>query len=390
MNALRRVLVSSMDAGAAHHMVQLVQLLAATPGFSVSLHACHAAAGVFANAGLAFKPFDVLPANPPQATPGEVERMIAHAAAVIADDRPDLVIGGLSNTGAGPDEAFGAAARAAGCVTATLLDDRGPLFTLDGRYAEHLLATSTAILAWAKNVQGPKLHMIGSLKHHALSLLPADDIRKAVRARMGLNDSTRLVTFIAQSDAMEGHNEKFSDLINILERDHLHLPSYRLAIRVHPGAPSAGLWCWEEAMRRGLPAECDRGEHNILDLLAASDVVFSCSSTSMTDYIWLSLGGRLLTAVPVYLLGGSVIRDWLVATQGTWVPDLVTRGLALIAADHDELAKHVHRGLGGTLTAPNPDRNSIRDMPDPFGVSLQVVRAIIGLDGSVRHKGSQQ
>lgn len=381
MTARHRVLLSAMDAGAAHHMVQLHGLLSADADLAVSLHACGAAARIFDAAAIPFTPFQAVPADPRHPSTDESIQLRAHADAVVASERPTLVIGGLSNTGNGPDEAFGAAGRAAGVVTATLLDDRGPLYTIDGRFADHLLATSPAILKWADAVSGARVHMIGSLKHHALSLKSADDIRTAVRRRMGVGDE-RLVAFVAQSDAMEGHNEKFVDLVTILEQDRDRLPPFRLVIRVHPGAPRAGLWCWEEAVRRGLPAECDRGDHDILEMLAASDALFSCSSTSMTDYIWLSLGGHDLTAVPVYLLGGAIQR-WLEATQGTWMPDLVARGLAVVATDVEQLRDFVHRALAGVLSAPNTDRNSIRDMADPFSVTLRVIRSLAGLSNPV-------
>ena len=365
-----------MDAGAAHHMVHVARLLADSGDYAVTAYTCHAARGVFQTFGAESLPFDTVPRAPRAPTAADLDALNAAADRIIADLRPDLVIGGLSNTGNGPDEAFGAAARRAGLTTVTLLDDRGPLQSLDGGNARHLLATSRAIETWAGQVPDATVHFVGSLKHHALSLLPADEIRRRVRDKMGLGDDTKLVTFIAQTDAMEGHNERFVDLVEILDRDRDRLPPFRLVVRVHPGAPRAGEWCFAEAERRGLDAACDR-DGDINQLLAASDALFSCSSTSMTDYVWLSLGGGTLRAVPIYLLGGEAIREWLVKLQGTWEPDLVTRGLALMATDNDELEKYVQKSLCGTLRAPNAKKEILREIDDPFETFAETISTLI-------------
>ena len=51
---MRRVLLSSMDAGAAHHMVHVARLLADSGDFAVTAYTCHAARGVFQAFGANF------------------------------------------------------------------------------------------------------------------------------------------------------------------------------------------------------------------------------------------------------------------------------------------------------------------------------------------------
>jgi hypothetical protein len=370
----RKVLLSANDAGAAHHMVHLARLLRNSSSCDVLLVAGPVAGGVFARENVSFQPFSV----PTGQGSTNVSRLIVAAETVIREYQPDLFVNGLSNLGHGPDEALAVAVRRMRphCVTATLLDDRGPLHTLDGKLADHLLATSRAIEVWASRTGHTDVIMIGSLKHHALSLLPVDEIRRQAREEMGLTDAMTLVTFIAQSDAMHGHNERFRDLAVTLERRRADLPAFELLIRVHPGAPNAGDWCFEEAKRRGLPARRD-ADGSMTKILTASDALFSCSSTSMTDYVWLALGSKELKAVPVYLIGPA-LRKWLIGLQGTWKPDLVERGLAYAAVGDHEFDRLVVEAVRGELRAPNCKTTSLRDsIVDPFVDTMLTVEKLL-------------
>jgi hypothetical protein len=360
-----RIVMTAMDAGAAHHITPVAALLAEQPDTSVSIYACHVAAEVFDRVGVSYTRFEAVPQNFRAPSAREIENLLAEARVIVAAERPNLVICGVNNTGNGPDEALCAAAREVGCETAILLDDRGPLFTLDGQPPRHLLATTKSIYDWACGVaaeQAVEAHLVGSLKHEKLSALPADEMRAEARRRMGAGDDEHLCVFIAQSDAMDGHNDNFALFATALHDLRDQLPNYKLIVRVHPGAPETGQWCFKYAQQLGLPVECDPGQSEILDLLAASDSLFSCISTSLIDYSWLSLNSQTLKVIPVYIMIGEGIKTWMTETLGGWMPELAEQGRALLIAERSELQEGVKQALNGHVMPANPDPNAIKDV----------------------------
>lgn len=379
----RRILLCASDAGAAQHFIHLANLLRGEQDYVVTVCAGPVASKIFSRAGVEY----ILVGTGAAA---DIEGLTQACRDIVGEARPDLLIHGLSNAGTGPDEVLAATVRdrSPAADIATLLDDKGPLFTIDGQFADALLATSRPIETWARKTGHPDVRLIGSLKHHALSRLPADEIRADARAGMGIPDSVRLVTFIAQTDAMDGHNERFEDLLDVLVVERANLPEFELLVRLHPGAPDAGRTCYELALARGLSVRCDV-DSDMTGILAASDALFSCSSTSMSDYVWLSLGGTRLNAVPVYLLGDA-LKKWLTEHQGTWRQELVEKGLALDCSGHEDMSELVRGAVSGELHAPAENREIIRDIPDPESETLRVVQDLIDRAASTLKPSSGQ
>ena len=139
---------------------------------------------------------------------------------------------------------------------------------------------------------------------------------------------------------MTGHNYNFGELCAALNAIKCDIPNYKLVVRPHPGAPDAALACQQIAKSFGLRSELDDKDGNILDLLAASDCVLTCQSTSIIDYVWFRLGSEFAIPKPIYLLMGDHINDWLDNfLEGPWRPELIELGMALQPKSRLELQK---------------------------------------------------
>ena len=65
------------------------------------------------------------------------------------------------------------------------------------------------------------------------------------------------------------------------------------------GAPDAALTCPTNCEIFRFVVELDDKDDNILDLLAASDCVLTCQSTSIIDYVWFDSGSELASPKPI-------------------------------------------------------------------------------------------
>jgi hypothetical protein len=370
------VLLSSVDAGAAQNIVHLVNILKEINNYHYEIYACDAAADIFIKNNIDFKYFNHLPVDRSNPTQIELSDLKNEATNIINLEKPDLVINGLSNNGNGLDEALPAAARISNYLITTivLLDDQGPLYSLDGCMPDHILATTIANKNWAEKTVSSRVHLIGSLKHHALSLMPVDDIRINARRKFNMrNEEDKLITFISQS---ERHNKVFNNLLNVLGNIHDELPEFKLIVRIHPGAREAGEKCYSLARKMNINVQSDY-DSNLNELLCSSDVLLSCNSTVLADYVWLALGGDTLRTVPVYMLCDDQVRDWLVERHGSLQTDIIKHGLALVANNDSDLKSYIIKLLNKKIIMKSEDKEKVRDISDPVVAIKSTLQNIV-------------
>jgi hypothetical protein len=383
---LKKILATVRDVGAAHQMVVMVRYLRVEPNFDVVFFASEPAGQTLELYGEEYILFE--PDLPYQASHSDADltRLKAGAYHLLQIEQPDMVLCGLSNYAQGIDDAVMQAAKAASwhCPSALLLEDKGPIQSMDGALPDHILATSEAIAIWSDKNCSSKVHRIGSPKHDALSRLPVDQMRQQERAKRGLDGSDCLAVFIAQASHPPGHDENFTEFIQALCEIDGNGVHHSLVLRGHPGFPETTNAYLALAQNAGLNITLDPGD-DIIPLLCAADMVLSCTSTVIQDYTWLARGGNDLRARLVHLLIGDDFRSWLDGQFGDWRPTEVRQGLAQAVISREELIELLQAGL-------NPDARETRapaavtpEIDDPHAASMAAINTI--LEGHLTESG---
>ena len=157
------------------------------------------------------------------------------------------------------------------------------------------------------------------------------------------------------------------------------IPEFNLVVRPHPGAPSGGEKCYNIANSMGLPCSLDDPTNDVLKLLCASDVVLSCISTCLTDFLWLKLGARSLRGYPIYLLIGQEIKIWLDEfLEGPWCPEIYDLGLAYMPKSADELASAIKSSILGVGPIKTPPLEALRSTGNSTQNFMSIITKSLG------------
>jgi len=359
-------------------MVQVARILRGSGDYNVTLYASDAALGALAEYD---EPFVAMSPAPPYAaeiSENELAQLRTTVNAIFEREKPNALICGLSNYPNGIDDAAMATAHTSerSCPSVLLLDDKGPISTLDNRHPDHVLAVNGDIADWAQGNTTAKVHRIGSPKHDAMSRQPVDAIRANYRSNLGFGDDVRLVVFIAQSSDIPGHDRNFELFLNSLAR--CKSENTVVFLRAHPSFPDTAERYTSSA--RALGVDIRRHEEsNIIPLLCASDALLTCTSTVMQDYAWLARGGRTLNAFLAHMLIGDDMRTWLEATFGDWRPAMVTAGVAEALIDPDQLENRLQDWFGTTSTQQRR-ATIVPEIDDPAAAVLTAMCDVLGRD----------
>jgi hypothetical protein len=375
---MKKILATARDVGAAHQIVEVVRYLRAESEWEVALYASDPAAQTFEAHGEAFTRFD--PITPYQASISneDLAALKLGARRLVETEKPDMVLCGLSNYAYGIDDAViqaaGAAARS--CPSLLLLDDKGPLQSLDDGQPDHLLATSEAIALWAEDSCRSRVHRIGTPKHDALSRLPVDRIRRDERAKRAVRDEDILLVYFAQSSHVPGHDRNFASFVRTLSEIAETVPPYRLILRGHPGFQATANAYLAQAETAGLNVVLDSAG-DVTPLLCAADIIVTCTSTVVQDYTWLARAGSDLNAMLVHLLIGDDLHIWLVDTFGDWQPAAVRQGLAQAIVSCKELRRLLLTELAATARKKHPPPAVTPEIDDPRSAILTALHTIL-------------
>ena len=375
---MRKILFSASDVGAAEQMVPLIQLIRGEAAFQSHVCASVDAAKIFEAHALSIDTFTEANVKFRTLSSTEKHDLICLGNHIIENARPQITISGLSNFGNGLDETIIHAAKKRGIKSCLLLDDFGPIFTLNGEMADIFLATSNKIFQWCSKYE-VKTYLLGSPKHQGFTEFPADLVRLKTRKFLEIDDKSLLISFFAQNERMSGHNYNFQILCEVLREIQNDIPKFKLAVRPHPGAPSGGERCYNIANSMGLACSIDNPSNNVLKLLCASDVVLSCISTCLTDFLWLKIGARSLPGYPIYLLIGRDIKMWLDEfLEGPWCPEIYDMGLAYMPQSTDELASAIKRSILGVGPVKAPPLEILRSTGNPAQNFMSMITESLG------------
>ena len=375
---MRRILFSASDVGTAEQMVPLIQLMRDEAAWQIHVCASVDAAKIFEAHALPIDTYTEASVKIGTLSPKEKYELIAFGNQIIENFCPQITISGLSNFGNGLDESIIHGAKKRGIKSCLLMDDFGPIFTLDGEIADIFLATTSKIFQWCSKYES-KTYLLGSPKHEGFTQFPSDLARLKTRKFLEIDDKGLLITFFAQNDRMRGHNYNFQVLCEVLREIQNDIPEFNLVVRPHPGAPSGGEKCYNIANSMGLPCSLDDPTNDVLKLLCASDVVLSCISTCLTDFLWLKLGARSLRGYPIYLLIGQEIKIWLDEfLEGPWCPEIYDLGLAYMPKSADELASAIKSSILGVGPIKTPPLEALRSTGNSTQNFMSIITKSLG------------
>lgn len=348
-----KVLISSVDAGAGENMCHLINLLGECDGLEILACADDPSSKIFGHNKIVHKKMNFDPL-----WPRNKKLSLCHG--IVDNFTPDIFIAGLSNSGNGLDEWMLSVVQknVPNCKTFLLLDDKGPVISVDGAAPDIFLSTTPAIYDWAVERGYTDVRNIGSLKHSYFMGLEIDKLRVIARKELGLLDGQSLITFVAQTDLMQGHNEGFDKFLRGVQTIWQTNKDIKLLVRGHPGAPKAGLDCYHKALETSV--DCFWSiDTPIVEVLAASDVLVSCSSSALTDYVWLSSNGTKLNAKPIFLIG-IALKKWLVATQNSWRQEIVEQGLGVYCFEDVDITTLLNNAIRGTVKNLLKDKDKLK------------------------------
>lgn len=374
MTALR-LLALARDAGAARHIVEIVKVAQAVASIDVRFVAADAAVRALGQCGEPFEPFAV--ATPygfdiSETDAAHVRRALAQVFDAFA---PDAVLVGLASFRGGIDDAGLFLARRQGIPSLLLLDDVGHHHDTASLRPDCTLAVSDSIAEWARETLQVPVVMIGPPRHHALSTAPVECMRAQGRTIFGVADGIQLITFFAQTDLLPGHDTNFDALLDTLRQRHASGAAFEFLVRAHPGFPETGTQCHARAKAAGIKAQLDVDSDPAL-VLASSDVVLSCVSSSIADYVWLARASDGLNAHLAYLLIGDPIRTHLEQEFGNWQPELARTGVAKVITSTAGLEDFLRASLAGRL-APFAYQRGMVPGETPMARALAVVRDLV-------------
>ncbi|HIF10541.1 MAG TPA: hypothetical protein EYQ81_12400 [Sneathiellales bacterium] len=388
---MKKILATVRDVGAAHQMVMLVRHLRSESDLNVVLFASEPARQTLELYNEEYTLFE--PVLPYQASlfDADLKALKAGAQRLLQSEHPDMVLCGLSNYALGIDDAVVQAARIVPwhCPSALLLEDKGPIQSIDGSQPDHILATSEAIAIWSEKNSSSKVHRIGSPKHDALMRLPVDRIRQDERAKRGLDGSNCLAVFVAQASFPLGHDENFAAFISVLSETDGNGARHSLVLRGHPGFPETSNKYLALAQSAELNITQDPGG-DIVPLLCAADMIVTCTSTVIEDYTWMARGGGTLYAAMAHLLIGDRFRSLLEREFGDWRPAAVQQGLAQAIVSREQLAAFLQVELNPHKRKSSPTPAIASEIDDPRAVSMAALRSILAesTTGPEAHKAA--
>lgn len=229
---------------------------------------------------------------------GDAASLRAHAAALLGEVKPDVVLTGLSTPfDAGIDEAVLDEARV---PTFLYQDFGGEQNLILGRGADHILAVDAQAANRNRERFGRDSIIVGSARHAAYAALDIPAARARVRAALGVSGDGPVVGFFGQAlHSMPGYRRTVEQVVATLRG----LPrTVRLVLRPHPRE--------SESQRRqtrewfepaGLRIDwLEAG--TVEDALVACDVVISLFSTCTFDTAYLNRFSPAPVAVPMSVL----------------------------------------------------------------------------------------
>jgi hypothetical protein len=348
-----KVLITSVDAGAGENMCHLINLIGECHGIEILVCADNPSSKIFDHKKIVHKKlnFNSLLSR---------DKKLSLCHSIIDNFTPDIFIAGLSNSGNGLDEWMLSVVQknVPNCKSFLLLDDKGPVISLEGAMADVFLSTTPAIFDWAVERNYGEVRNIGSLKYSYFMSLEMDKFRVFARKELGVLDEQSLITFVAQTDLMQGHNEGFEKFLRGVQEIWRTNKNLKLLVRGHPGAPNAGIDCYHKALETGIDCLWNI-DTPIVEVLAASDVLVSCSSSALTDYVWLSSTGTKLNAKPIFLVGNA-LKKWLLATQKTWSQEIVEQGLGIYCFENDDITTLLINAISGTTKNLPEDKDRLK------------------------------
>lgn len=363
-----RLLLSARDPNAAAQVIALVEANREFDWFDAIVVADPPAydrlvsAGIDASAGPAIA-----------ATDGhDAGALLEAARRIVADADPDMVVTGLSGPDAGIDEALLAVAPV---PTMALQDFWGDVNRTLGTAAGCYAVTDTRARALTAVKTGAETVVAGQAKYRRFLDRPVAERIGAARAALGTAAGQRLVVFAGQPLwTAPGYADILSSVASALAAaSPIAGPPARLIYRPHPKEAPGDIDLARAAVEAGgLVFEMDL-RLDIVDLVAAADILVTCFSQTAYDKIMLNRLSPVPAGVALYVLPPEMMATYRRMTSLDGLPPH-EQGLAPCATTHD--------GIGAALAdAALPDtahrywRVAHESLPDPAHAPQRILMA---------------
>jgi hypothetical protein len=367
---LPKILLSARDAAAAHHIAQMIGL-ATRPGWQVVVVAQAPALQILRRLG-----HDCIPVLlPPVTVAGDAEALLGVARDVLAAEKPDIIVAGLSSPGdGGIDEALLAVRN----VPALLMQDFwGEQNSYFGRGADAFLALD----AFAQRINlakhGKPSFIVGSPRHARLADLDLVTERRQIRRQLETAEGQTVCGWFGQSlHHLSGYRKSLAGWIDAVAA----MGDCQVLYKPHPREDEAAR---EETS--ALFAAAGLQHHtlsgwSIERALLACDVATSILSNCLYDAAYLNHFSAEPLIAPIAWLAEQDVRDVFDAVVPVDQLPYASAGLALIAQDQTDAADVIPLA-GKSGTRDRLWQAARANLADPRQATDRVAAAILATIG---------
>lgn len=365
-----KLLISARDTAAVKWLLPIIREALRNETLALSIVAQSPAFESLAAEGVAVRRVRSLPLKDVQAP--RREELFLEADEILASERPDAILTGLSGPDAGIDEAL--IYRGQNALRYSVQDYDGLVVPGFDKAAPTYFVSSERASARMEQFADVKTVIVGSLPHAAYANLCPPELRLAGRARLTVSNQRRIVGFYAQPDwHWNGYGRSIELLAAAVRRV---LPDALLVYRPHPKESALNR---DHALRlfdiAGVEAVLDPNPA-IETSLCVPDVLLMTFSSCGADQVHLQRRSDRPLGSVVYLLFEPDIVDLLSSRTGSDSPWPAQGDLAMVvrrAADLDAALT----AAATTEMAAELWRRIQRDVPPAVDASGIVIQRII-------------
>ncbi len=353
----RKIVFTSRDPGAAGQLLPIIEQVKKDARLIPCVVASGPALKIFTSAGYNCIPFEGEVASshdqydyPLPAANARVRALIGQARDCLNALAPVILVTGQSSMGFGVDEIFMYAARTfkPDITTFTFFDFWGGFNSLGGTHADHLLVMDEFAAKLTAPGRQCRIHVVGSPKHEVNSRVNVEAIRRQGRMALGLDHETLAISFFAQTSKIAGYLDNFAYLVAAL--CDMERKNFKFIIKAHPKEPEETGRLLEYARSKGLMPLVVTDPAENLKLLAASDIIFLCTSLICLDHAYLSSAAASPIGCVIYLAVGEEIKAYVRENYGFVRNPLVEMGVGYMAETEADLERQLadigrNRGL---------------------------------------------
>ena len=295
------------------------------------------------------------------------DELLATAAAIVRERKPDVILASASSFGSGIDEALLASRDT---KTFCIQDFWGDVNLSLGVPADTYLVMDDDAARISRERWGVRTVVVGAPKYDRYIDLDVRETRSEVRRELKVRSGQAVVGMFGQSPDIPGHAEAMGDLVAaagdldprpvLLLREH---PKFTAARDEHVRlANMAGLRCWDAT-----------GSGPVEPWLAACDVVTTCFSLCALDHGYLSANSEEPIGSVLYLMTNQQIRESMHRLCGFEQLPTVRRGLGHVVDSRTNLSHQLGYALANVARSRYHEASKELCIPDACGRVAQVI-----------------